>query len=625
MNLRVKVAAAACVVVLVPLAADQVMAADPPEHLGEGTLVAGRTVADVGLSGSRVVVSDSTGHAVYETSNNGTTWTATGGSNDTKPLQLEGSSLLTFDAGTAKVGGLTFPATDEVVLGKGGKLVSHRTPNAATAEVYDVATKAKVADYAPPFAMADSTVWKVTEPGQLVGKDLSANTEKTILVASACTVGPGRVNGRWALLSGCNQLVDVNGPEAPRNLIVAADAQVGNGFTVQTASGNLLVTDLNDQSLGQRLYGPIRTAPASLSTDGSGATKIVYADAQNRARVISLTWLAADPQQRPDTTAPVLTSATAGDRIRDNTSLSFEWAYTDPTDPNSPASGVATYDLRTQKRPNRTSPYGAWTQPAGWQGLKGTAASTTAPLGTDTCWQVRARDYAGNLSAWSTSYCSEVDGTAPGLITLRIGDRVQLASTVFSWGYKDDTDVDTYDIVYKVASPGNALGAWIYPPAWQKTKIRSIAYTPRLGWEECFMVRARDYLGNTTAWSSQLCSVAPQDDRALTSAGTVTRSTSTLAFQGTTSILKANGAYLTKTAEAGARIALVAIHGPGQGRVDIYHANVKIGTVSLAATTTARKVTYLPITPYRSGTIKIISTSTAPATIDGVAFLRQNP
>jgi len=59
LNLRAKVAVAACVVVLVPLAASQVMAADPPQHLGEGTLVAGRTVADVGMSGARVVVSDS--------------------------------------------------------------------------------------------------------------------------------------------------------------------------------------------------------------------------------------------------------------------------------------------------------------------------------------------------------------------------------------------------------------------------------------------------------------------------------------------------------------------------------------------------------------------------------------
>jgi hypothetical protein len=484
-----------------------------------------------------------------------------------------------------------------------------------------------VADFAPPFAMSDSTVWKITQPGYLTGKDLTTGTEKTVLVAGACTVGPDRVNGRWALLSGCNQVVDVKGPEAPRNLTVAADSQLGNGFTVQkTADQDLLVTDLNNQGLAQRRYGPVRTQPASFRADGSALAKIVYADPDSRTRVITLSWLTGDPQHRPDTVAPVLTSASAGERIRDNTSLSFEWAFTDPQDPNSPATGVDSYDLRIQQRPNRTSPYGAWNQVPSWQGLKTTGASYTAPIGTDTCWQVRARDYAGNLSAWSTSYCSEVDGTAPSLVTLRIGDRVAVTAPVtFRWAYKDDTDVASYDVVYKIAAPGVALGKWIYPTTWQNTKITSITWTPRLGWDECFLVRSRDYLGNLSAWSPQICTVAPQDDRALTSAGSVTRSTSTLAFQGTTSILKANGAYLTKTAEAGARIALVAIHGPGQGRVDVYHANIKIGTVSLAATTTARKVTYLPITPFRTGAVKIVSTSTAPAIVDGIAFLRVNP
>ncbi|TDD28478.1 hypothetical protein E1218_07285 [Kribbella turkmenica] len=624
-------AVAACAFLLVLAVASHVMAADPPEHLGEGVLVTGRTataqVGEVGLSGARVVTTDETDHTLWETSNNGTTWTATGGSSDAKPFQLEGSSLLTFEGTTAKVGGLTFPAADEVILGKGGKLVSHRIPNGASAEVYDVATNTKLADYAPPFAMSDSTVWKVTEPGRLTGKDLATGTVKTILVASNCTVGPDRVNGRWALLSGCNQVVDVRGPGAPRNLTVAADSQLGNGFTVQiTPEQDVLVTDLNDHGLGQRRYGPVRGEPTSFRADGSGLAKIVYADPDSKPRVITLSWLTADPQQRPDTVAPVLTSASAGDRIRDNTSLSFEWAFTDPQDPNSPATGVATYDLRIQQRPNRTSPYGAWNQVPVWQGLKGTAASTTAPIGTDTCWQVRARDYAGNLSAWSTSYCSEVDGTAPKLVTLRIGDRVAVTAPVtFRWAYTEDTEVASYDVVYKVAAPGAALGKWMYPPAWQNTRIRSITWTPRLGWDECFLVRARDYLGNLSAWSPQICAVAPQDDRALTSAGSVTRSTSSLAFQGTTSILKANGAYLTKTTEAGARIALVAIHGPGQGRVDIYHANLKIGTVSLAAGTTSRKVTYLPITPFRTGAVKIVSTSTAPAIVDGIAFLRVNP
>lgn len=600
-------------------------------------------VTTVGMSGARVVTADyQPDHGVYETTTNGTTWSSLSTSNSTKPLQLEGTTLVTYQAGIARVrgsgGDLTFPATDEVVLGKGGKLVSHRTPDAAIAEVYDVATKTKLADYAVPFALADSSVWKVTATGELTGKDLSTQATKTIAVASACTVGPDDVNGRWALLSGCtggNQVIDIKGPEAPRNLTVAADSQLGNGFVVQTAVGQdagglstkeLLVTDLNDQGLGQRRYGPINgrlLQPPSFRPDGAGGAKLIYADPDARPRIISLTWLAVDPQQRPDATAPVLTSATAGDRLRDNTNLSFDWTFTDPQDPNAPASGILSYDVRIQQRPNRTSPYGAWNERVGWQGLKTTAASYTAVPGTDTCWQVRARDYAGNLSNWSTSYCSEVDGIAPTAVTLRIGDRVALGATAtVSWGYADETAVGSYDIVYKTAAAGAAFGSWIYPAAWQNTDLRAITWAPRIGMDECFMIRARDVVGNLSAWSKPLCTVVPQDDRALTSSGTVTRSTSTLAFQGTTTILKASGAYLTKTGEGALRIAVVGISGPGQGKVDVYHANVKIGTVNLAATTTARTVTYLPITAYRTGAVKIVSISTAPATIDGVAFLR---
>ncbi|WP_427895926.1 hypothetical protein ACQHIV_18490 [Kribbella sp. GL6] len=610
-------AVAVCSVVLLPLTAVQASAADPVEA---GVLVPGHTAADVGLSGARVVVSDPSTHAVYETSNNGTSWTASGGTSSGKALQVEGAALLTFDGSTAKVGGLTFPSTDDVVLGKGGVLVSHRAASATTAEVYDVAGKTKLADVEPPFALSGNTVWKVTSPGHLDGKNLTTGDVKTVLVASACSVGPGGVNGRWAVLSGCSQVVDVSGPQPPRNLTVAADSQLGNGFAVQTSGSNLLVTDLNDPELGQRSYGPIGH---SFRVDGSGLGKLVYADASDNVRVATLGWLTADPQQHPDTVAPVLTFASAGDRVRDNTSLSFDWAYEDPQDPNSPASGVLSYDVRIQQRPSRTSPYGAWNEVPAWQGLKTTAASSTAPIGTDTCWQVRARDYAGNVSAWSTSYCSEVDGTAPSLVTWRIGDRVQLSGTAtVRWAYKDDTDIASYDVVYKTAATGTALGKWIYPANWQNTRITAITWAPRLGWDECFMVRARDYLGNLSAWSAPICSVAPEDDRALTSAGTVTRTTSTLAFQGTTTILKANGAYLTKATEAGQRIALVAIHGPGQGRVDIYHANIKIGTVSLSSSTTSRVVTYLPTTVFRTGAVKIVSTTTAPAAIDGIAFLR---
>ncbi|MEV6287420.1 hypothetical protein [Kribbella sp. NPDC051770] len=604
----------------------------------------------VGLSGSRVVASDQQpAHSLYETSNNGAAWTATGGSSSGKPFQLEGSSLLTFDGTQARVGELTFPAADDVVLGKGGKFVAHN------GEIYDVATKAKVLDLQPPFALVGSTAWKVTEPGVLRGQDVTAGTSKTITVASGCTVGPNAANGRWALLTGCaggNQVVDISGPEAPRNLTVPADAQLGNGFVAQLVDGessaagapasadgatnaaavgakDLLVTDLNDPALGQRRYGPVlgQLHPATFRADGSGQPKLVYADPTARPRVITLDWLKPDPQQRADRTPPVLTEASAGDRIRDFTTSRFYWTFRDPADdPHEPASGVLSYDLRIQQRPTPTSPYGAWREIAGWQGIKITEVSLTANPGIDTCWQVRSRDFALNLSAWSASYCSETDGTAPVHVSSRPGDRVILTpAQAYSYQFTDNLDPVAYDVAYRNAAPGQALGAWVYPAAWQTLQDTSVAWGANAGSDRCFQVRARDVIGNVSGWSPQTCSVYPQDDRALTSVGSVTRGSSPLAFLGTTSTLNAKGTALTKTGESGVRIALVTLNGPGQGSVDVFHAGVKIATVSLAATTQTRKVTYLPVTAYRSGEVRIVSTSTAPATVDGIAFLRANP
>lgn len=605
-------------------------------HTVKATPAFNAQVQYVGLSGSRLVTSDQQpAHTLYETSNNGTAWTATGASSTGKPLQLEGSALLTFDATTARVGDLTFPAADDVVLGKGGKLVAHN------GEIYNLATKAKVLDLQPPFALAGSTAWKVTEPGVLQGQDLTAGTTRTVTVATGCTVGPNNVNGRWALLTGCaggNQVIDVTGPEPPRNLTVPADAQLGYGFVAQLATGQdangqptkeLLVTDLNDAGLGQRRYGPLlgQRQPATFRADGSGRPKIVYADPTARPRVITLDWLAADPQQRPDQTPPVLTVASAGDRIRDFTTSTFNWTFKDPADdPHEPASGVLSYDIRIQQRPTPTSPYGAWREIAGWQGIKVTEVSLTANPGIDTCWQVRSRDIALNLSAWSASYCSETDGTAPVHVSSRPGDRVVLTpAQTYSYSFTDNLDAVAYDVAYRGAAPGQPLGAWVYPAAWQTLQDTSVAWGANAGSDRCFQVRARDVIGNVSGWSPQTCSVYPQDDRALTSVGSVTRGSSAIAFLGTTSTLNAKGAALTKTGESGVRIALVTLNGPGQGSVDVFHAGVKIASVSLAAATQNRKVTYLPVTPYRTGEIRVVSTSTAPAAVDGIAFLRANP
>jgi hypothetical protein len=635
-----------------------VAAADKVLHIVKTTPSFAEQVRNVALSGNQVVASDNQvdpvafpNHELYETSTSGSSWTQLTGGNWNEPFQLEGNTLLTremasFDNSVSRTrvrgpnGDLVLPnALDEIVLGKGGKLVARRNGGATSFEIYDVGAKAKVADYDPPFALADSTIWKVSANGVLTGKDLISGSSKSILVGDGCTVGSGRVNGRWALLSGCvggNQVIDVRGTEPPRYLTVPADAELGNGFVLQPYSGTdanglstkeLLVTDLNDPALGQRRYGTILgrlIQPSSFRADGAGGAKFVYADPNARPRLVTLSWLAPDPQQRPDTTPPVLISASAGDRVIDNRTVSFAWAFSDPSsDPNEPPTGLWTYDLRIQQRAKPTDPYGAWREVAGWQGIKDTTASLTANPGTDTCWQVRGRDRNKNLSAWSSSYCSEVDGTPPSYVTGRPGDRVILTTpSKYTYSFTDNLGLVTHDVAYRTAAAGQALGAWVYPAGWQGIQSTSVDWAPTLGSDRCFMSRARDAIGNTSAWSPATCSVNPQDDRALTATGSVTRTTSPLAFQSSTSQLKASGASLSKSGEAGTRIALVTINGPGQGSVDVYHAGIKIGRVSLASPTWTRKVTYLPITPYRTGAVKITSVSALPSLIDGVAFLR---
>jgi hypothetical protein len=68
--------------------------------------------------------------------------------------------------------------------------------------------------------------------------------------------------------------------------------------------------------------------------------------------------------------------------------------------------GVTTYDVRWQ-RGSPTTAYGAWVYPTSWQGTTATAKTLTGlATGWTYCFSVRARDRAGNISAWSQPLCT---------------------------------------------------------------------------------------------------------------------------------------------------------------------------------------------------------------------------
>ncbi len=98
-----------------------------------------------------------------------------------------------------------------------------------------------------------------------------------------------------------------------------------------------------------------------------------------------------------DTTAPVARIVRLGSATL-TTSAAAIWAATD-------AVGVLSYDVRLRSG-MWNKPFGAFSYPTSLQKTKSVALALPLAAGMETCLSVRARDAAGNTSAWSADKCS---------------------------------------------------------------------------------------------------------------------------------------------------------------------------------------------------------------------------
>lgn len=326
-----------------------------------------------------------------------------------------------------------------------------------------------------------------------------------------------------------------------------------------------------------------------------------------------------------DVTAPKLVSTGGTPRTAPTRQVTISAVFTDPAFTSTVAgSGVGTYDVRYQQAAKVGGTFGAWTYPRMWQSSAAPTQTLTAGAGADTCFQIRARDKVGNVSGWSASHCSAVDTAAPTITAASTGALVVSATkssaVTFSYKAADNTGVASYDVGYRYAPPRGALGALTRPSTWQATTATSQKLTVAPGGEVCFVVRARDRMGNTSAWSGARCSAVPYDDRAL-AGSKVSRITNSRALTGTVSRLNSSGATLSIGSQRGSRIAVVVLRGPKQGVVDVYAGSHKVGRVSLSSTTWRRDVVLLPTYAF-TGTISIRSVSSAPSLIDALGVVR---
>jgi hypothetical protein len=101
-----------------------------------------------------------------------------------------------------------------------------------------------------------------------------------------------------------------------------------------------------------------------------------------------------------DTTAPVVSMQSPSTLTTTAAAAVVKYSAKD-------AGGVASYDVR-YRRSSLASGYGAYVRPAAWQATSATSLKPAVAAGHEYCFSVRARDRAGNLSAWSADHCTAV-------------------------------------------------------------------------------------------------------------------------------------------------------------------------------------------------------------------------
>lgn len=584
-------------------------------------------------------------------------------------IATEGSTLLTRlgSEGAAATYRLTWPrghrdldaAREGIVLHPGGRLVSGLT-EAGTPFTQDVFTSTVVARDDLRAGLVNDLEWwrrsSSARPHEFLVTDFGATppTTRAVALDLPCPAAQlDQVVGRWALLlcvtgqSADAWIVDSHGDVADRwvaSVTVGPSAYdrnvplLGNGYFVQVrrasaddgvSAAHLAVVDLATGD--ERLVGPLTGA-----ADGDdygldpGTGILAYLDEGRDVRWIPLTDPADPPVGAPDVTAPSVTLDGPPGDIVVGTRIALRWTATDPRGAaGQRISRVASVQVRQRRAPTPTGALGAWSTPPGGAAVLAPSLTVTAPGGSRTCVQLRAVDAAGNTGEWTSERCWVTDAAAPVAVGSTIGPRVVealVASRVtYTYSASDDVAVASHDLQVRRAGAGQDLGGWSSPDGFlnRNTTTATVDVVP--GGETCLRMRPRDRAGRVGSWSAPACASVPLDDRRLGAVrGRVERPTHGYGLGRTLTVLQSKGAQVSSfETYTGTGVALVVLRGPGQGAVDVSVGSVRLGRVSLAATTWSRDVVVLRSPQRFSGQRLTITLATdAQARLDAHAALR---
>jgi hypothetical protein len=221
-----------------------------------------------------------------------------------------------------------------------------------------------------------------------------------------------------------------------------------------------------------------------------------------------------------------------------------------------------------------------------------------------------------------------VDLTPPAVTVLEPPRDTVLGWASFRYRARDDeAGLASYDVRYRRARYDSPFGGYWLPNDWQR-RPQDFVYIedPEPGYEYCFSARARDRLGNLSAWSAERCDAAPADDRRFSASPGWTRGTGSAYYEQTYTSTVTRGARLTLPGVGAHTMTLVAMRCPTCGHLRVWHAGEAVASFDLAAPVTEYRAR-LPMqwSPgLRSGpvTIEVLSSGKT-VRIDGLAVFRK--
>lgn len=364
----------------------------------------------------------------------------------TGAAQYSGGTLVTQIPGSQSAGGDGYlvdwgsgarsvvSASSPVRVGHGGALVSRSAfirgsgvPRVTEIQDARTGTVRMVLPASAAFDLDGTWIWTFSaDRTALVGTDTSSGAIRDRPIGQSCGQSVSVIQN-WALVScdGSNAYaVDLTGsadswrvplPEQFESLVL------GGGFAAwvpaQTDDAARIVRVVSFASSHEvRTYGPARgevyQPGPTLATDDSGMPALVYADSRHQPRLVDTSWAVPAPASGPpsgpapgpssssDTAPPSLgavrVTPALGRRPGGVATVSFS---------ASDAVGPVSYTV-SQRAHRGSRGFSAWTEPADWSGLTSTSVRSAIGGGTTECFRVRARDGAGNASAWSAEHCS---------------------------------------------------------------------------------------------------------------------------------------------------------------------------------------------------------------------------